>query len=30
VKVSLNQVALSASDLERSTRFYEQLFAGPA
>jgi catechol 2,3-dioxygenase-like lactoylglutathione lyase family enzyme len=26
VRVSLNHVALSATDLERSTRFYEQLF----
>ena len=25
-RVSLNHVALSAHDLERSTRFYEQLF----
>ena len=26
MRVSLNHVALSATDLERSTRFYEQLF----
>ena len=26
MRVSLNHVALSATDIERSTRFYEQLF----